>query len=106
MGPWAHLMPTCPSQQAMTPKGTVRLSDTAPKEEANSLSQDDGKVRSPRLEAGSPIPSGEEVAKEEAAGIPGWTVGKPGSSAGTSRGCGSFWEPQNTAGQGGWGASR
>lgn len=99
-------MPTCPSQQAMTPKATGRLSDTAPKEEADSLSQDDRKARSPRLEAASPIRSGEGVAEEEATGIPGWTVGKPGSSAGTSRGRGSFWEPQNTAGQGGWGTSR
>nr|KAF6496143.1 hypothetical protein HJG63_010372 [Rousettus aegyptiacus] len=60
-------------EQAMTPKATGRLSDTAPKEEADSLSQDDRKARSPRLEAASPIRSGEGVAEEEATGIPGWT---------------------------------
>ncbi|XP_023391656.1 uncharacterized protein LOC105298093 [Pteropus vampyrus] len=60
-------------KQAVTPEATGRPSDTAPKEEANSLSQDDGKARSPRLEAASPIRPGEEAAEEEAAGIPGWT---------------------------------
>ncbi|XP_039719235.1 uncharacterized protein LOC120602935 isoform X2 [Pteropus medius] len=62
-----------PAPKAVTPEATGRPSDTAPKEEANSLSQDDGKARSPRLEAASPIRPGEEAAEEAAAEIPGWT---------------------------------
>ena len=86
----AHILPSCPSLQAMTPKATGGPNDAAPKEETDSLSSDEGEMRSPGEEAGSPIPSpipaGKEVSEEEeVAGTPGWEVRKPGASTGTSQ---------------------
>ena len=90
MGLSAHILPSCPSLQAMTPKATGGPNDAAPKEETDSLSSDEGEMRSPGEEAGSPIPSpipaGKEVSEEEeVAGTPGWEVRKPGASTGTSQ---------------------
>ncbi|XP_023982910.2 uncharacterized protein [Physeter macrocephalus] len=69
------------SLQAMTPKATGGLNDAAPKEETDTLSLDEGEMRSPGEEAGSPIPSpipaGKEVSEEEeVAGTPGWEENK------------------------------
>ncbi|XP_059793075.1 uncharacterized protein LOC132373627 [Balaenoptera ricei] len=67
--------------EAMTPKATGGPNDAAPKEETDSLSSDEGEMRSPGEEAGSPIPSpipaGKEVSEEEeVAGTPGWEENK------------------------------
>ncbi|XP_060022610.1 uncharacterized protein LOC132529737 isoform X4 [Lagenorhynchus albirostris] len=51
--------------EAMTPKATGGPNDAAPKEEADILSSDEGEMRSPGEEAGSPIPSSIPAGKEE-----------------------------------------
>lgn len=90
----AHIMSTCLSWQAATPKAMGGLSDAAPKEEPGVLSQDAGwGMRSPAEAAASPIPARKEVAEEkEVAGTPDCEVRKPGASAGTAPGH-SGWGP-------------
>ncbi|XP_059968050.1 uncharacterized protein LOC132498442 isoform X3 [Mesoplodon densirostris] len=51
--------------EAMTPKATGGPNDAAPKEETDILSSDEGEMRSPGEEAGSPIPSSIPAGKEE-----------------------------------------
>uniref|UniRef100_A0A8D0YZR5 Uncharacterized protein n=1 Tax=Sus scrofa TaxID=9823 RepID=A0A8D0YZR5_PIG len=67
----AHILPSRPSQQAMTPAAAGGLNDAAPKEETGILAQAEGE------EAASPIPAGKEVAEEVAvAGTSGWEENK------------------------------
>lgn len=98
----AHILSTCVSRQAGTPKALGGLSGAAPEEEPGVRSQDAGEVRPAAEEAASPVPAGKEAAEEkEVAGTLGCEVRKPGASAGRAPGH-SGWGPAGGRGEG-WG---